>query len=730
MNMKKSSLAIAVEVAKLTCLGLITTNSVVAAPGTINSATGNVSEIESGSDAIYQIDGKFGKIDWDSFDVLEGDSVTFRFGGNLNDTQASSIIVNKVLTGTTDISGNVISNGHVVLVNPRGILFSENSSVNVQALTLSALDGNISGVGENFTFEILENVEGDVGVVNTDGQIIAPNGVTLIGKSVKNFADINQGVAGDLIAGNVNFYSADKAVLSLDENGLIGVEITRDEFVEEFQSDFAEYAIQNTGNINAANVVMEARVADGFTQAAINNSGIITARGITESGGVIRLSASSYDGESVAAVNLTGSSELIAESAPSPEGGAGKIELIATDEVVNEGSIHAIRGDRLSGGLVEVSAARGMRNSGEVQAGAFSLTVGDSTDETDSSSVLGSITSVDTIEITNVGGIAQFDISGLSTSQNLKGVIDGGTGNLVDGALSVSDTDGEIAQIHGASQITAASGSSIEGTANADEFTLTASGLSYLDVEFLGITSIDGLDGMDVLIGRDGQDWSLEGSPVDGLSLERIEVLQATNAGLLGTSGNDVITFTAENEVKAGDFIYRNLTGVNGGSGNDTVISGNDQDYILNANGSVDHANVNFTQFEEFQAGGTGNIDASNFSAGLALTGNNGEVEAGEITFRGLSTAIADSLRGSAQADNFVVQANNVIEARGIDFSGVTTITAGGTNNIATGLAAVDWRLQDSDSASNSGIRFDGFRNLVANNAGLVGTAGDDTFTL
>ncbi|HEY8568327.1 MAG TPA: hypothetical protein VIL80_04070 [Microbulbifer sp.] len=38
--------------------------------------------------------------------------------------------------------------------------------------------------------------------------------------------------------------------------------------------------------------------------------------------------------------------------------------------------------------------------------------------------------------------------------------------------------------------------------------------------------------------------------------------------------------------------------------------------------------------------------------------------------------------------------------------------------------------MQDTDSASNSNIQFHGFRNFVANNAGLVGTTGDDDFTL
>ncbi|WP_220446131.1 hypothetical protein [Microbulbifer harenosus] len=272
----------------------------------------------------------------------------------------------------------------------------------------------------------------------------------------------------------------------------------------------------------------------------------------------------------------------------------------------------------------------------------------------------------------------------------------------------------------------------IQGHANGHDFTLLGNkAVEVGNFQFHEITAVSAGAGVDDVVAIGEVALTGEGNAFTTSGIKFTGINTSSSSSLTGSTSAETFTFSADGtSLNVSGIDFRDLVSVAAGDGRDTVIAGNDREYTLSAEGIVDHTGVNFTQVEEFQAGGAGNIDASNFSAGLALTGNNGEVEAGGATFTGISTAIANSLRGSAQADNFVVQANNEVGARGIGFTGVTTITAGGTGNIATGLAAIDWQLQDSDSASNSGIRFDGFRNFVANNAGLVGTAGDDTFTL
>jgi filamentous hemagglutinin family protein len=120
-------------------------------------------------------------IDWDSYNVDADQIVTYIQPGT------DSVSLNRILSNNgSEIHGQINANGHVVLVNPNGIFFGENSQVNVGGLIASGLRIDASDfMNGDFTFSAIEGTEGKV--VN-QGLINAATGgsVTLLGKQVRN----------------------------------------------------------------------------------------------------------------------------------------------------------------------------------------------------------------------------------------------------------------------------------------------------------------------------------------------------------------------------------------------------------------------------------------------------------------------------------------------------------------------------------------------------------------
>src|SRR5687767_8005791 len=68
-------------------------------------------------------------IDWQSFNVPAGSTVTFR------QPSAASVALNRVPGGSpSSINGNLSANGQVWLINPSGVLFGKGAQVDVGAL--------------------------------------------------------------------------------------------------------------------------------------------------------------------------------------------------------------------------------------------------------------------------------------------------------------------------------------------------------------------------------------------------------------------------------------------------------------------------------------------------------------------------------------------------------------------------------------------------------------------
>ncbi|OHB64404.1 MAG: hypothetical protein A2168_07300 [Planctomycetes bacterium RBG_13_50_24] len=167
-------------------------------------------------------------INWGNFDI--GSAALTRF----HQLGVDPAVLNRITSGeATGIFGSLQANGRVFIVNPAGIVFGANSTVNVTQLVASTL--NITN--ENFwngKYEFAGDIEGvDVqerlGVINNSDVlhgIHAAEGVALIGKKILNAGTIttNEGgivvmAAGDrVLLGN----PGSKVVVEMDSVTLSG----------------------------------------------------------------------------------------------------------------------------------------------------------------------------------------------------------------------------------------------------------------------------------------------------------------------------------------------------------------------------------------------------------------------------------------------------------------------------------------------------------------------------
>lgn len=222
-------------------------------------------------------------IDWQSFNVQSNESVNF------SQPNASAVSLNRILDqNPSHIFGSINANGQVMLVNPNGIIFSPTSSVNVGGLVASGLDINPqSFMNGDMMFKALEGTDG---VVINQGLLNASTGgtISLLGKSVEN-----QGLISAKL-GRVNMAAGSEAVATFDDRGLIGIEVTKEVMENQLGIDSSTL---NSGTIQAdgGQVLMTAKVSQDLFSNAVNNTGIVEAKSITQHDGKILLGGSGGD---------------------------------------------------------------------------------------------------------------------------------------------------------------------------------------------------------------------------------------------------------------------------------------------------------------------------------------------------------------------------------------------------------------------------------------------------
>jgi len=201
-------------------------------------------------------------INWDTFNINANERVQYL------QPDVSSISLNRILDNNgSKILGNIDANGKIILVNPNGIFFGANSQVNVGSLVASGLSISPTDfMNGNYMFN---EVLGSKGTVINKGLLNAASGgsITLLGKQVTNEGVINATL------GRVNMAAGRQASLTFNNEGTIGVKITKEILQDELGID---PALLNNGEINAegGQVLLTASVSrDVFSQAV--NSGAL-----------------------------------------------------------------------------------------------------------------------------------------------------------------------------------------------------------------------------------------------------------------------------------------------------------------------------------------------------------------------------------------------------------------------------------------------------------------------
>ena len=220
-------------------------------------------------------------LEWTSFNIGNGASVTFSQPG------ASSIAVNRVgvAAGASAIDGMLNANGHVMILNPNGVMFGATASVNVGGLIAStgninddafmtggsfAITGATSGAISNAARPVAGHL--DRGITVSDAGLVA-----FVAPSVSNSGTIQA------TGGRIVLASAQAATISMNA-GLYEIVINQ---------GVANGTLANTGTLTtgsaAGSIVLSARDAANIVSGAINLEGVQQASRIEVHGGHVVL---------------------------------------------------------------------------------------------------------------------------------------------------------------------------------------------------------------------------------------------------------------------------------------------------------------------------------------------------------------------------------------------------------------------------------------------------------
>jgi filamentous hemagglutinin family protein len=88
----------------------------------------------SGDDYLVNLSSDRAVINWDNFDAINGQGITFNGPG-------SFAVLNRVIAGgATNFDGYLNGNqGHILLINPQGIVFGPNASISAARFTASTM---------------------------------------------------------------------------------------------------------------------------------------------------------------------------------------------------------------------------------------------------------------------------------------------------------------------------------------------------------------------------------------------------------------------------------------------------------------------------------------------------------------------------------------------------------------------------------------------------------------
>ncbi|PUE55266.1 two-partner secretion domain-containing protein [Limnohabitans parvus] len=343
-------------------------------------------------------------INWQSFDIGSQARV------QVYQPNAQSVLLNRVVGATpSQIFGQMQANGHVILVNPNGVLFGKDGSVNAGGFTASTL--NISDANFMAGNMVYERNGSTAGIVNQGNITTAPGGyVALLGAAVSNEGSIHtQG-------GSVVMGAGETIKVPVSGTGRIKLELT---------PAAINASVSNSGSIvtEGGQVYMQA-LALNRAAAQILQSGSIDTTG--EKGGDVNVLA---DGGQI---RVNGSI-----TANSNNGTAGGDIYIGRDKDTNVlAAVGNVSGATLEsrGGFVETSGDWLGTKGVTVLANEWLL---DPSDITISNATSSNVTGTNPADIVPTGGAGTSSVVNVGTIQT---AINGGTSVTIKTTNSSNDT--------------------------------------------------------------------------------------------------------------------------------------------------------------------------------------------------------------------------------------------------------------------------------------------------
>lgn len=265
-------------------------------------------------------------IDWDSFNIDPGETVTFVQGAD------NFIAFNRIDPGQfTTIDGQLFGNGSVWLFSPGGILFGSNAQVSVGSF--------FAGLGQLDDFQANEAMGladasvyvGYLPAVNTNTLTVdAGASITATDFLILQGAQIDMG--GDLVStGGVAFMSAEGAVVDFNATSPTGVTLTNLGLSWDPAGRGTPY-FNHTGTTTAAWVDLSyGQLFQASYQEIINLDGVITATAATS--GLTNRPANTaiWVGGLNSVTGLTGGRTVLLNVLGDINATAGEINLQATD---------------------------------------------------------------------------------------------------------------------------------------------------------------------------------------------------------------------------------------------------------------------------------------------------------------------------------------------------------------------------------------------------------------
>lgn len=297
--------------------------------GVIRSGEGAVSQ--NGREMTIRQDSGRLAMDWTNFNVGKDETVRFQQPGK------DALALNRV-TGNQQsvIDGSLLSNGHVLLVNPNGVVIGKNASIDVGGLVAST-----AHVKDNFMKEFGNSTGaftlGGVsdGKIINEGTINAEGGlVALHAAKVENSGTITSN------GGSVLMAAADTLTLTPDTDGKLNFTV---------DGKVAEASALNKGAITAdgGTIVMTADSASDVMSTVVNNEGTLQARTLrkNEKGQIL------LEGNDKGQVEVSGTLDA---SGTDDGQDAGNIKVIGQKTIVHDGTNLLAKGN-VNGGKIETS---------------------------------------------------------------------------------------------------------------------------------------------------------------------------------------------------------------------------------------------------------------------------------------------------------------------------------------------------------------------------------------